>query len=148
MRLSSLAKLEKGELEKEANELKGTIETLEYVLANKESQIQVLRDRLDYLTKKYGDARRTELTQIDEIKEEKVKVEISPEDVVVVVSYNGDIKRIPKKNFKIQHRNGVGVKSVDNAILTAVSTNTINTLMVFTSVGKMYRLNVSDIPEG
>ena len=147
MRLSSLAKLEKIELEKEAENLKEQINDLIKILSSRQEQEDILKLRLNNLVKKFGDARRTELTQIDEPKEEKVKIEIVPEDVVVIISRTGDIKRIPKKNFKIQHRKGVGVKTLDSAILTAISTNTINTLMLFSNKGKMYRLIVDKIPE-
>ena len=148
MRLSSLAKLEKIELEKEAENLNEQINDLIKILANRSEQIEILKLRLGNLVKKFGDVRRTELTQIDEPKETKEKIEIVPEDVIVIISGNDDIKRIPKKNFKIQHKKGVGVKTLDNVIKTAISTNTIDSLMVFTSTGKMYKLNVNDIPEG
>ena len=148
MRLSSLAKLEKIELEKEAEELKDKIKELDNILASRDAQEHILRERLASLVKKYGDARKTELAQIEETKEEKQKIEIIPEDVVVVISHSGDIKRIPKKNFKVQHKKGVGVKTLDNAVLSVISTNTVDTLMIFTSYGKMYRLSVDKIPEG
>ena len=148
MRLSSLAKLEKVELENEKAELVEKINDLTNILANENRQKDILQERLNALVKKYGDERRTELTQIEETKEEKQKIEIIPEDVVVVISHTGDIKRVPKKSFKIQHKKGVGVKTLDNAILSVISTNTTDTLMIFTSTGKMYRLNVDKIPEG
>ena len=148
MRLSSLAKLEKVELEKEAEDLKDKIFMLNRILDSKDEQIGILKVRLQGLVNKYGDPRRTELAQIEETKEEKARVEIIPEDVVVVITRTGDIKRVPKKNFKTQHRKGVGVKTLDNAILSIIPTNTIDTLMIFTSKGKMYRLNVDKIPEG
>ena len=148
MRLSSLAKLEKVELEKEEAELNNKINDLVDILANENRQKDILKTRLENLVKKYGDPRRTELAQIEETKEEKAKIEIIPEDVVVVITHNGDIKRIPKKNFKTQHRRGVGVKTLDTTILSAIQTNTIETLMIFTSAGKMYRLGVNKIPEG
>ena len=149
MRLSSLAKLEKIELEKEAKELEEKIKDLKNILSNDDRKKEILQTRLEMLVKKYGDARRTEITQIEETKDDEVsKVEIKPEDVVVVLSRTGDIKRIPKKNFKVQHKKGVGVKTLDSAILSAISTNTINTLMLFSNTGKMYRLLVDKIPEG
>ena len=148
MRLSSLAKLEKVELEKEAEELKNKIFMLHQILNSRDEQIGILKVRLQGIVNKFGDSRRTELAQIEEEKEEKAKIEITPEDVVVVISRTGNIKRIPKKNFRIQHRKGVGVKTLDSAILTAISTNTINTLMIFSNKGKMYRLSVDKIPEG
>ena len=64
------------------------------------------------------------------------------------MTQNGDIKRIPKSNFKIQKRNGKGVKNLDDALLGVISTNTIDNLMLFTNKGKMYKLLVDNIPEG
>lgn len=148
MRLSSLAKLEKIELQKESAELKDTIDNLTAILNNKNKQKEILQTRLDALVKKYGDARRTEIIQLEETKEEKAKIEITPEDVVVIISQTGDIKRIPKTNFKVQHKGGKGVKTLDDTIMKAISTNTIDDLMIFSSTGKMYKLSVDKIPEG
>ena len=148
MRLSSLAKLEKIELEKEAAELKDKINELEEIIGSSSKQIEILKGKLDNLVKKYGDARRTELVQLEETKEEKNKPEIEPEDVVVVLSQSDIIKRVPKKSFKTQHRKGAGTKSLNNTTKKAISTNTTETLLIFTSTGKMYRLLVDKIPEG
>lgn len=148
MRLSSLAKLEKVELEKEKAELEEKINDLVDILANEDRQKDILKTRLDNLVKKYGDERRTELVQIEVTKEEKEKVDIIPEDVVVIVNNLNEVKRIPKKNFKVQHRRGVGVKTASESTRIMLATNTIDTLMIFTSEGKMYRLNVDKIPEG
>ena len=148
MRLSSLAKLEKVELEKESADLKDKISTLNTILNSKDKQINVLKERLHELVKKYGDARRTELAQLEEEKQGKEKIEIIPEDVVVILNGDDKIKRIPKKNFKVQHKKGVGVKSLDNVVKNVISTSTINSLMLFTSEGKMYKIEVDKIPEG
>lgn len=148
MRLSSLAKLEKIELEKEAENLKEQINDLKKILSSRTEQTNILKLRLKNLTKKYGDERKTEIAQIEETKEEKEKVNIVPEDVVVVITHGGDIKRVPKKNFKVQHRKGTGVKTLESTVLAALTTNTTETLMLFTSTGKMYRLGVDKIPEG
>lgn len=148
MKLSSLAKLEKIDLENEKKELVSKVDEFENILSSKEKQISIIRERLANIVKKYGDARRTELTQIEVSKEEKEIEEIVPEDVVVIVSQSGYIKRIPKQSFKVQRKKGKGVKSEDSAILDAFSTNTIDTLMIFTSKGKMYRLLVDNIPAG
>lgn len=148
MRLSSLAKLEGVELEKERDELVHNIQKWENLINSKEEQIDLLKVRLADLVKKYGDKRRTELTQIDDVKEEKEKIDITPEDVVVIITHTGDIKRIPKKSFRIQKRNGKGVKTMGAAIKTTISTNTLDDLMIFTSKGKMYKLAVDKIPEG
>ena len=148
MRLSSLAKLEKVELEKEKAELKNKIDDLIDILANEDRQKSILKMKLNDLVAKFGDARRTELAQVEITKEEKEKVEIIPEDVVVIVNNLNEIKRIPKKNFKVQHRRGTGVKTVSESTKIMLATNTVDTLMIFTSEGKMYRLNVDKIPEG
>lgn len=148
MRLSSLAKLEKIELEEEKAELEDKINDLIDILANEDRQKNILKIKLNDLVKKYGDARRTELAQIEITKEEKEKAEIIPEDVVIIVNNLNEVKRIPKKNFKVQHRRGVGVKTASESTRLMLATNTIDTLMIFTSEGKMYRLNVDKIPEG
>ena len=148
MRLSSLARLEKVELEKEKAELEDKINDLIDILTNENRQKDILKTRLNDLVKKYGDARRTELAQIEITKEEKEKAEIIPEDVVVIVNNLNEVKRIPKKNFKAQHRRGVGVKTASESTRIMLATNTVDTLMIFTSEGKMYRLNVDKIPEG
>ena len=148
MRLSSLAKLEKVELNKEAEDLNDKIFMFHQILDNRDEQIGILKVRLQGLVNKYGDARRTELAQIEVTKEEKEKAEIIPEDVVIIVNNLNEVKRIPKKNFKAQHRRGVGVKTASESTRIMLATNTIDTLMIFTSEGKMYRLNVDKIPEG
>lgn len=148
MRLSSLAKLEKVELQEEKKSLISQIEDLNDILINKERQINIIKTRLDTLVKKYGDDRRTELTQIDIKPEDKEVETVIPEDVVVIVTKSGDVKRIAKNNFKTQRKNGKGVKTLDDVILTTISTNTIDTLMIFTNKGKMFRLLVDNIPAG
>ena len=148
MRLSSLAKLEKVELQEEKKSLISQIEDLNDILINKERQINIIKTRLDILVKKYGDDRRTELTQIDIKPEDKEVETVIPEDVVVIVTKSGDVKRIAKNNFKTQRKNGKGVKTLDDVILTTISTNTIDTLMIFTNKGKMFRLLVDNIPAG
>lgn len=149
MRLSSLTKIDGVKLNKENSDLASTIERLNVLIASRDEQLKTIRARLEALVKKYGDERKTELTQIEVVKEkaEKEKKEIIPEDVVVIMSQNGDIKRVSKINFKAQHRNTKGVKTLDKAIKFLVSTNTVDDLLIFTSKGKMYKLNVNNIPE-
>ena len=148
MRLSSLARLEKVELNKEAEDLNDKIFMLYQILDNQDEQIGILKVRLQGLVNKYGDARRTELAQIEVTKEEKEKAEIIPEDVIIIINNLNEVKRIPKKSFKVQHRRGVGVKTASESTRIMLATNTVDTLMIFTSEGKMYRLNVDKIPEG
>ena len=147
MRLSSLAHMEKIELENEKKELLSSIEDLEDIITSSERQLSIIRERLEAIVKKFGDKRRTELVNIEIKPEEKEIAEVIPEDVVVVMTGAGNLKRIPKKSFRTQKRNGKGVKNEDDTILESISTNTIDTMMFFTNLGKMYRLVVDNIPE-
>ena len=148
MRLSSLAKLEKVELNKEAEELKDNIDKFNNILTDENKQKEILKSRLSALVKKYGDARRTELTHIEVKPEDKVIEEVVPEDVVVILTQTGDIKRIPAGNFKVQRKNGKGVKSKDEIVMSMISTNTIDNLLIFTKKGKMYKIIVDEVPIG
>ena len=148
MKLSKLAKLEKIELQNEAEELKNLINMLDTLINNRVNQEGELKTRLCEIVKKFGDARRTELTHIEIKPEEKEIAEVIPEDCVVILSQAGDIKRVPSKSFKLQNRNGKGVRTEDDAVLNTISTNTIDILMAFTNKGKMYRLLVDNIPVG
>lgn len=148
MKLSKLAKLEKVELENEKKELLTKQDELNNLLQNKDLQLKEIRKRLDAIVKKYGDERRTELAQIEIPKEEKEIVEVVPEDCVVIITKTGDVKRIPSKNFKVQRKNGKGIKNEDSAILDTILTNTIDNLMVFTNKGKMYKILVDNLPIG
>ena len=148
MKLSSLAKLEGIKLENEKEDLKKEIERLSYLIVDKSTQHKEFHNRFDKIVKKYGDVRRTELAQIEIPKEEKEIAFVEPKDVVVFCTKGGYIKRIPKENFKPQRKNGKGLKNKDDAVLASISTNTTDTLMIFTKSGKMYRMLVDDVPEG
>lgn len=148
MKLASLTKLDKDKLLKELEEKKAVIAKCNRILNEETYRNDVLIEKIEAMKNKYGDARRTEVLNIEVPKEEKEIAEVVPEDVVVIMSKSGNIKRIPKSSFKTQRRNGKGVKSADDAILDTISTNTIDTLMIFTNKGKMYRLLVDNVPTG
>ena len=148
MKLAKLANLEKVELQDERDNLYKDIERFQSILKWENKQKEILIERLDALVKKYGDARRTELTHIDIKPSEKEIAEVVPEDCVVVMTQAGNIKRVPKNSFKAQRRNGKGVKTQDDILLGVISTNTVDTLMLFTNKGKMYRLVVDNVPVG
>lgn len=149
MRLSSLAGLEKIELQKEQTQLLKDSEYLKSLISNVDIQKTELKKRLNEIVSKYGDARRTKIIQIaDESKEDKEIVNVEPEKCVVITTASGNIKRIPISSFKIQKKNGKGVKSQDDITDTIIRTNTIDQLMIFTNKGNMYRLLVNDIPAG
>lgn len=148
MKLGRLSHLEKVELNKELEDLISTIENITNILSNENKINEILIDRLATFTKKYGGNRKTDLMNISTKPEDKEIETVIPEDVVIILSQNGDIKRIPAKNFRVQRKNGKGVKSIDDAILDTISTNTIDHLMLFTSKGKMFKMIVDNIPEG
>ena len=146
MKLGKLAGLERIEIEDERKELVKLIETLNSILNNLEHE---LRLRLANLVEKYGDARRTELTQVaDTTKEEKEIEFVEPEKCVVVMTEGGTIKRIPQASFRNQKRNTKGVKTQEDITSCVIRTNTIDQLMIFTNQGNMYRLLVDSIPVG
>lgn len=148
MKLSSLTRLDKNSLLKELEQKKNIIENCKKIIFNKDYRNNVLIEKILEMKKKYGDIRRTELLNIEVPKEEKEIEAVIPEDVVVIISKTGNIKKIPKKSFRTQHRNGAGVKTLDDVTLDTISTNTIDTLLIFTNIGKMYRLLVDKIPTG
>lgn len=146
MKLSKLAKLEKIEIEDEKKELMTKSEELNQILKN---PVPKLTEIFGSIKKKYGDARRTTITQIaPETKEEKEIEFVEPEKCVVVLTESGCVKRIPATSFRTQKRNGKGVKTQDDITTMVLRTNTIDSLMVFTDQGRMYRLLVNDIPVG
>ena len=109
---------------------------------------ETLKERLQTFINKHGDKRRTEVTHVEIKPEEKEIAEVIPEDVVVMVSQNGLIKKIPAGAIKVQRKGGKGVKSADDAVMEAISTNTIDTLMLFSNFGKLYKIVVDNIPNG
>lgn len=148
MKLSRLAKLEKVELETEKRELIEKINELNNLLSSKDKQTTEIKKRLNELVTKYGDDRRTELINIEIPKEDKEVAAVIPEDVVVVLSQIGEIKRIAKSSFRTQRKGGKGIKTEDDAVLATISTNTIDNLLLFTNTGKMYKMLVDNIPVG
>lgn len=151
MRLGSLANLEKVALNDEYKALLSSIENLNILISNKDKQIEELVTRLDAIVKKYGDARRTELLDIEEpvTKGNKTaKPKPVPVPCMVVLTETGNIKRIPTSSYKVQHRGGKGVKSQEDVTKTTIRTNTVDSLLVFSSLGKLYKIDVNDIPEG
>ena len=145
MKLSKLAKLEKVEIQEERKSLAAELERLNGILAN---PIPELQNIYGTLKKIYGDVRRSSIIQVASTKEEKEIEFVEPEKCVVVLTESGLVKRIPATSFRTQRRNGKGVKTQDDITSMVIKTNTIDSLMVFTDHGKMYRLLVNDIPVG
>ena len=146
MKLSKLAKLEKEEIEKEKSELETEIKRLNLIL--EEPNIELIKI-YNKLIEKYGDERKTTITQVAAATKEEKEIEfVEPEKCVVVMTESGLIKRIPSSSFRTQRRNTKGVKSQDDITNMVIRTNTIDNLMIFTNKGRMYRLLVNDIPVG
>ena len=145
MKLGKLAGLEKMEIIEEKTDLIEEIRVLDIIISNPQPE---LRRRLENIVARYGDARRTELTQITIAKEEKEIEFVEPEKCVVVLTEAGSIKRIPTSSFRAQKRNGKGIKTQDDITSMVLRTNTVDNLMIFSDKGKMYRLLVNDIPIG
>lgn len=149
MRLSSLAHLEKIELQNEQADLQKTVKELTALIGDSDLQYNELKKRLHAIVEKYGDERRTQLIHIDPPKASEVEIiNVEPEKCVVVMSEGGLIKRIPATSFRTQRRNGKGVKTTNDINAAVIRTNTIDSLMIFTDQGRMYRILVDNIPSG
>ena len=145
MKLSRLARLEKIEIENEKNEKVLESKRLEGILANPTPELKKI---FEEVKNEYGDARRTTITQAAVTKEEKEIEFVEPEKCVVIMTEGGLIKRVPAASFRTQKRGGKGVKTQDDITQAVIRTNTIDSLMIFTNKGKMYRLLVDEIPAG
>ena len=145
MKLSKLAHMEKIELQNEKTDLTREADRLSNILANPVPELtRIFTEMKDT----YGDARRTTITQVATTKEEKEIEFVEPEKCVVMMTEAGTIKRIPATSFRTQKRNGKGVKTQEDITSMIIRTNTIDSLMIFSNQGRMYRLLVNDIPVG
>ena len=150
MRLRQLTGLMQDQLHAEYEELMKQIAYLEEILVNDELCKKVIKDELEEVKAKYGDARRSEIVYASE--------EFNPEDfyaddqMVITISHLGYIKRTPLAEFRTQNRGGVGSKGSetrDEDFVEHIYPATMhNTMMFFTQRGKCYWLKVYEIPEG
>jgi DNA gyrase subunit A len=148
MKLGKLTRIDKEELVNELTEKEKFIAYCIEVLTNKEIRNQELISRITKLRDTYGDERRTKIIQAETPKDEDETAYVEPEKCVVVMTESGLIKRVPTASFRTQRRNGKGVRTQDDITSMVIRTNTIDSLMVFTDQGRMYRLLVNDIPVG
>lgn len=149
MKLAKLTKIDKEELYKELQEKKKIIEECNKIINDKNYADQILISKIEKLKDTYGDERRTTLLDLpEELKEDKEIADVEPEKCVVVMTESGLIKRIPTSSFRTQKRNGKGIKTQDDVTSYTIRTNTIDSLMIFSNQGKMYRILVNDIPVG
>ncbi|WP_445928191.1 DNA gyrase subunit A [Levilactobacillus sp. HBUAS70063] len=150
MRLVRLTGLEREKVEKEYNDVMANIKDYKDILASKDRQQTIIYDELMEIQNKFGDARRTEL-MVGEVLSLEDEDLIAEEDVVVSLTHNGYIKRLPTSEFKAQNRGGKGVQGMgvheDDFIEHLVATSTHDMLLFFTNTGKVYRMKGYEIPE-
>lgn len=148
MQLRRLTGLERDKIETEYNELLVTIADLKDILSNESRIHEIIRNELNEVKEKYGDPRRTEIS--DEGMEMDDEDLIPVEDIVITMSTSGYIKRAPVDTYKTQHRGGRGVKGMslneDDVIETLVTMSTHDHLLMFTNLGRVYRLKGYNIP--
>jgi len=150
MRLQRLTGLEREKIEKEYLELIKEIERLKTILSSRALILEVIKQELLELKKKYADERRTEIVKE---KPEEIKIEdlIKEEDVVVLLTKKGYIKRIPLTVYRKQQRGGGGKTVVDvgdeDFVISVIIASTHDHLLFFSNLGKVYTLRVFDIPE-
>lgn len=148
MKLAKLTRIDKNELVEEKQEKENIIAECIKIIGSRDYRYTILIKKVVGMRDTFGDARRTKLMNVVEKPEEKEIEFVEPEKCVVVMTEGGLIKRIPASSFRTQNRNGKGVKTQDDITHAVIRTNTIDSLMVFTNKGKMYRLLVNDIPIG
>lgn len=149
MKLAKLTRIDKNELIQEKKEKEELLKEYNKIINDKSYRDSLLIKQITNLKTNFGDARRTKLLNIEIASKEEKELEfVEPEKCVVIMSETGMIKRVSQTAFKIQKRNGKGVKTQDDIVNSIIKTNTVDSLMIFTNMGKMYRLLVNDIPEG
>ena len=149
MRLRRLTGLERDKIESELNALLEEIAELKSILASNEKVMNIIKEEMLEIKRKFGDERRTsiDMTAIDYIDDESL---IPVEDIVVTLTNNGYIKRTLNDNYKAQNRGGVGIKGMstneEDYVDRIISMTTHDYLMIFTSTGKVYRLKGYEVP--
>ena len=149
MRLHRLTGLEQEKLSDEYRQILETIRGLIEILENPDRLLQVIREELEAIKAEFGDARRTEIQHSQE--DLNVLDLIAPEDMVVTLSHTGYVKRQPASTYRSQRRGGKGRSASalkdEDVVEQLWVVNTHDTLLTFTSTGRVYWLKVYQIPE-
>ena len=148
MRLQRLTNLEQAKLEEEYQKVCENIREYKAILENENLVLDIIREDLHEIKEKYGDERKTEI--IGDIGEFNMEDLISEEDVTVIITHEGYIKRLPLTTYRKQHRGGKGVTGagmkegdfVENLFIAS----THDYILFFTDMGKVYWQKVYDIP--
>ncbi|MGQ7418544.1 DNA gyrase subunit A [Streptococcus suis] len=150
MRLRRLTGLERDKIQSEYDELVALIADLADILAKPERVVQIIKDELEEVKRKYADPRRTEL-MVGEVLSLEDEDLIEETDVLITLSNQGYIKRLAQDEFQAQKRGGRGVQGTgvkdDDFVRELVSTSTHDRLLFFTNKGRVYRLKGYEIPE-
>ena len=150
MKLRRLTGLEREKIEEELNALRIEIERLRGILADNNKVLGIIKDEMTEIKNKYGDERRTkiDMTAIDYIEDESL---IPEENILVVLTNKGYIKRTTSDTFKAQNRGGVGIKGMstndEDFVEHMINLSTHDYILFFTDKGKVYRLKGYEIPE-
>ena len=150
MRLKRLTGLERGKIEAELDALTKEIAELKSILASNEKVMNIIKEEMLEIKRKYGDERRTsiDMTAVDYIEDESL---IPVEDIVVALTHKGYIKRMPTDTYKLQNKGGVGIKGMatndEDFVEILKSGTTHNHVLFFTNKGKVYRIKGYEIPE-
>ena len=150
MRLRRLTGLERDKIQSEYDDLVALIADLADILSKPERVATIIKEELEEVKRKFGDARRTEL-MIGEVLSLEDEDLIEETDVLITLSNKGYIKRLDQAEFTAQKRGGRGVQGTgvkdDDFVRELVSTSTHDHLLFFTNKGRVYRLKGYEIPE-
>lgn len=149
MRLGRLTGLERENIEKEYGDLQKEIAHYQDILASEQMVLNVIKEELIEIKKKYADERRTEIIADDS--EIDIEDLIDEHECVITLTHFGYIKRMPLDTYKSQRRGGKGITGLvtreEDFVENLFTTSTHNYLFFFTNKGKVYRLKGYEIPE-
>ncbi len=150
MPLSRLTNLEKQKLIDEKTSLTSTIKELTDIITSKELRLTIIKKELTEMSKKYGDERRTKILQNEGLRDLVKKDLIKKEPTIVIMTNNHYIKRISLDEYETQKRGGRGKKGItigeEDFILDLFVCSTHDTILFFTSKGRVYSIKAFEIP--
>jgi DNA gyrase subunit A len=150
MRLARLTALERESVQKEAAEKEALIKRLKEILASPKELDTLIGEELKLLKETFGDARRTQI--VPAFTERTLEDLIPDSDVVVLVTRDGYIKRLPLDQYRRQHRGGRGLVQMETKeedyVIQTFATRTHDNVLFFTTLGRVYRLKAYELPEG
>ncbi len=151
MRLQKLTNLERQGLKDEQTNLKKNITRLREILGSEREIDNIIKEELSEIKNKYADERRTEV-EAEALEDLEIEDLIPVEDVVVMITNTGYVKRLPLDTYKTQRRGGVGLIGMDTKeedyVVDLFVTSTHNYILFFSNKGKVYWLKTYRIPEG